>query len=409
MKAWYLILTLTSLLISLHCQATYQVTIEPQAGEAFARAEYTLWIPEGLDQIQRIILHQHGCGDAAQTAGQTATDDLHWRLLAQKTQSALLGSSLWPQGECPDWCDPDNGTERAFLQALDELAQLSSHPEVATVNWVIWGHSGGGYWTQSMLTKHPERFDAAIFQSAAFRLRENRDTALQSVPYSVDVPMLIHIGLEEKGHERFNALYEDGIATFSLMRKQNAPVTLMIDPASGHGTGNTRYLTIPWIAAVFNEKDNTGVTQECEHSERGNWFPNQIVAAQGEVFAAIGNVPDFTPPEQAPIDVRATTTDTGILLTWNATPDWESGIKTFRVYRDGELLPPYSTQWRTEGELTEFFRQPNYSDTPFPPLSNMEYTDASVLSGKSYHYQVSLVNWAGLESDKSRAVRIKVP
>ncbi|MEM9673223.1 MAG: prolyl oligopeptidase family serine peptidase [Bacteroidota bacterium] len=295
------------------------------------------------------------------------------------------------------------------MQALDELAQQSNHPEVATVNWVIWGHSGGGYWTQSMLAKHPERFDAAILQSAGFRLRENRDTPMQSVPYPTNVPMLIHVGIEEKGHERFNALYEDGIAAFALMRKQNTPVTLVIDPASGHGTGNTRYLTIPWITAVLEGKDSQGVTRECEHSEQGNWFPDQVVAAKGEAFAALGNVPDFTPPEQAPKDLKTTTSDAGITLAWDATPDWESGIQTFRVYRNGELLPPYTTPAHTERELTEFFRKPNYSDTPFPPLSKMKYTDANVQPGKNYRYEISLVNWAGLESAKSQPVSIEVP
>ncbi len=409
MKAHYLIITLACLIVSLDSYATYKVVIKPQEGEAFARAEYTLWIPEGLDQVQRIILHQHGCGEGAQTAGQTATDDLHWRLLAEKTQSALLGSSLWPQGECVDWCDPNNGTERAFLLALDELAQQSNHPEVATVNWVIWGHSGGGYWTQAMLTKHPKRFDAAILQSAGFRRREDRDTELQSVPYATDIPTLIHVGIEEKGHERFNALYEDGISVFSLMRENNAPVTLVIDPASGHGTGNTRYLTIPWIVAVLEGFEETETTRPTEHSQRDNWFPNQVVAAQWESFTKLGNVPDFTPPSQAPVNVKAAQVDKGVQLSWEATPDWESGIKTFRVYRNGELLPPYTTASSKEGESTEYYRKPNYSDTPSPPLAEMKYVDTSAQPNETYRYQVSLVNWSGLESAKSQSAEIVVP
>ncbi|MEM9829725.1 MAG: hypothetical protein AAF944_03765 [Bacteroidota bacterium] len=390
-------------------QSTYQIEIKPQEEEAFSRAEYTLWIPAGLDQVQRIILHQHGCGEGAQTAGQTATDDLHWRLLAEKTQSALLGSSLWPQGECPDWCDPNNGTERAYLQALDELAQLSGHPEVATVNWVIWGHSGGGYWNQVMFRKYPERYDAAIFQSAGFRARENRDTKLQSVSYAIDVPMLIHVGIEEKGHERFNALYEDGIATFSLMREKDAPVTLVIDPASGHGTGNTRYLTIPWIMAVLNQDKSEATIWPTEHSEYGNWFPNQTMAAKWETFAQLGNIPDFTPPERTPTNPKAIKSEEGVQLTWEATPDWESGIKTFRIYRNGKLLTPYTAPAREEGELTEYYRKPNYSDTPSRPLSNMEYLDTEAKSGETYQYQVSLVNWAGLESAKSQPIEFEIP
>ncbi|WP_424582691.1 hypothetical protein [Tunicatimonas sp.] len=387
-------------------QDTYQVKIYPEAGEAFAHAEYTLWVPEGLDEVQRIILHQHGCGENAQIAGQTVTDDLHWKLLAEKTNAALLGSSLWPQNECVDWCDPNNGTERAYLQALNELANLSSHAEVAEVNWVIWGHSGGGFWTQSMLQKYPERFEAAVLQSAGFRRRENRDTALQSVSYATNVPVLIHVGIEEKGHERFNGLYEDGVRTFALMREKEAPVTLIIDPATGHGSGNTRYLTIPWIAAVLEQKEETEVIWPTEHSEQGNWFPSQIIAAKGEVFSELGNVPDFTHPKQAPGKLQAEKAAQGVKLTWEATPDWESGVKTFRIYRNGKLLPPYTAPAREEGKLTEYYREPKYSDTPGRPLANMEYIDTNAPSGEAHRYQVSLVNWSGLESPKSQAIEV---
>ena len=410
MKVLCLMAVVTSLLTySERPATTYRVDIKPQAGEAFARAEYTLWIPEGVSQIQRIILHQHGCGDNAQTAGQTVTDDPHWRLLAQHTQSALLGSSLWPQGECDDWCDPTQGTERAFLQALDELAQRSGHPEVATVNWVVWGHSGGGYWTYAMLDKYPERFDAAVFQSPAFRLGGQRDTELQNASYHPNVPLLIHLGSEEKGDERFGSLYDDGVKTFALMREQGAPVTLAIDPASGHGSGNARYLTIPWIVAALASNEQEATTRPSEYSTQGNWFPDQVTAAKGEVFAKLGNVPDFTPPEQAPSTLEATASSEGVSLTWNATPDWESGVKTFRVYRNGKLLPPYTAASRQEGESTEYYRKPMYSDTPLRPLATMEYLDKSAQPDSTYRYQVSLVNWAGLQSPLSEPVEITFP
>ena len=260
-----------------------------------------------------------------------------------------------------------------------------------------------------MLQKYPERFDAAIFQSAGFRLREQRDSELQSVSYPTNVPLLIHVGIEEKGHERFNTLYEDGLSVFSLMREKGAPVTLVIDPASGHGTGNTRYLTLPWIAAVLEQNKDVTTTRSTEYSEHGNWFPNQITAAHGEVFMELGNVPDFTPPEEAPRNVTVAATAAGNRLTWEATPDWESGAKTFRIYRNGTLLAPYVAAGSEADETTEFYRKPNFSDTPSPPLAMMEYLDPNGQAGKTYRYQVSLVNWAGLESPKSQPVELSTP
>lgn len=148
------------------------------------------------------------------------------------------------------------------------------------------------------------------------------------------------------------------------MREKNAPVTLVIDPASGHGTGNTRYYTIPWITAVLEQNKSRETNRPTEHSEQGNWFPDQVTAAKWETFVELGNVPDFTPPDQAPTGLKAANSGEGILLERQATPNWESGIQTFRVYRDGQLLPPYITASHEEGESTEYYRKPNYSDTP---------------------------------------------
>ncbi|MEO0332258.1 MAG: fibronectin type III domain-containing protein, partial [Bacteroidota bacterium] len=154
------------------------------------------------------------------------------------------------------------------------------------------------------------------------------------------------------------------------------------------------------------EGENTLRIHFTKYSQHDNWFPNQIVAAQWESFTKLGNVPDFTPPSQSPVNMKATQLDNGVQLSWEATPDWESGIKTFRVYRNGELLPPYTTASPKEGESTEYFRKPNYSDTPSPPLAEMKYVDTSAQPNETYRYQVSLVNWGDLESDKSQLVEI---
>lgn len=414
MKTNYLILCLVNLLsfFSTYAQCdTYGLTIEPLSNEKFSTAEYTLWIPKGVEKVQRIILHQHGCGKWAQDAGRNATDDLHWRLLAQKTKSALLGSSLWPEEECREWCDPENGTERAYLQALDELSEISGHPEIATVKWIVWGHSGGGYWTQSMLQKYPERLEAVILQSAGFRERDMAGTPMNSDSYPKNVPILIHTGIEEKGHERFDGTYKDAILFFDSMRANGAPATLAIDPASGHNAGNSRYLTIPWISAIIEGSQATGTVSPSAYSEQGIWFPNEIIAAKWDAFSKLGTVPDDSAPNSPPFNLIGKKTYRGIELTWNAVSDWESGIKTFRIYRNDKLLQPYTAPVRPidKADFTENFREPNSMDTPNAPLSQMIYNDTLTKEGVTYKYQVSMVNWAGLESSKSEPIHIKSP
>lgn len=111
-------------------------------GELRFGVEFTVWIPPGLERVRGVIVHQHGCGAGACQGGATAAYDLHWQALARKHGCALLGPSYrQPDGaNCRLWCDPRNGSEAAFLRALDDLAAKSGRPELATAPWCLWGH-----------------------------------------------------------------------------------------------------------------------------------------------------------------------------------------------------------------------------------------------------------------------------
>ncbi len=63
------------------------------------------------------------------------------------------------------WFDPRRGSEKTFLKALGDLAVKSGHPEVNTVPWCLWGHSGGGIWSDVMTTLHPDRVVAVWMRS----------------------------------------------------------------------------------------------------------------------------------------------------------------------------------------------------------------------------------------------------
>src|SRR4051794_8397678 len=134
---------------------------------------YTLWIPDGVTSLRGIIVHQHGAGTTASIEGSTAAYDLHWQALAKKWDCALLGPSYHVQNEKVDlspgaselWFDPRQGSDKTFLRALHDLAAQSGHSEVETVPWALWGHSGGGIWSDVMATLHPERVLAIWMRS----------------------------------------------------------------------------------------------------------------------------------------------------------------------------------------------------------------------------------------------------
>jgi hypothetical protein len=142
----------------------HEVTYPPsaQAGELQLGVTYTIWIPDGITKLRGVIVHQHGCGAGACKGGETAAYDLHWQALAKKWDCALLGPSYHQDDKqnCRLWCDPRNGSAKTFLKALGELAVKSKHPELETVPWCLWGHSGGGFWASLMQTAYPDRIVA---------------------------------------------------------------------------------------------------------------------------------------------------------------------------------------------------------------------------------------------------------
>src|SRR5262245_46990785 len=99
-------------------------------GELQISVTYTIWVPPGAPKLRGIVVHQHGCGTGACKGGETAAYDLHWQALAQKWDCALLGPSYHQEEKqnCRLWCDPCNGSSKAFLRAIDDLAEKSHHP-----------------------------------------------------------------------------------------------------------------------------------------------------------------------------------------------------------------------------------------------------------------------------------------
>ncbi len=112
---------------------TFEVSYPPaeRLSELQIGVTYTLWLPDNVKTVRGVIVHQHGCGSGACKGGETAAYDVHWQALAKKWNCALLGPSYHQDDKqnCRLWCDPRNGSAKAFLRALHELARDSRHPE----------------------------------------------------------------------------------------------------------------------------------------------------------------------------------------------------------------------------------------------------------------------------------------
>ena len=144
----------------------YEASAQP--GELIFSVNYTVWIPQNVKTLRGVVVHQHGCGEGSCSSGLTGAFDLHWQALAKQHDCALLSPSYeQPQGaNCQMWCDPRNGSDAAFEKCLVDLGAKSGHPELSTVPWALWGHSGGGHWAGGMALLHPDRVAAAWLRSA---------------------------------------------------------------------------------------------------------------------------------------------------------------------------------------------------------------------------------------------------
>ncbi len=409
--------------------AYFQVEYPPSdvAGALKFGVSYTVWFPDNVRVLRGVIVHQHGCGGPACEAGATAAYDLHWQALARKWDCALLGPSYHQTDadDCAFWCDPKNGSAQKFLQALNDLADRSGHPELARVPWCLWGHSGGGYWAGEMHLRYPERVIAVWQRSGAARFFREKDPS--SIPAAVfQVPVVCNPGVKEKT-DRFAKIYEGMLEMFREYRSHGAPICFAPDPRTSHECGDSRYLAIPffdaclgmrlppktdpfgqlrpldekrgWLAPLLGDKPQPasqyyGVVNEAV------WLPNERVARAWAEYVRTGSVSDATPPP-APFDAHTKrSTDGAVIVTWAAEADFESGLAGFIVLRDKTELGRLPA--KPVGHFGRLlFQTMSYHDTPEKPLPEMRFVEASAPVGK-HRYEVIAVNSVGLKSRPAR-------
>lgn len=408
----------------------YEASAAP-GGLAFA-VNYTVWIPPGAKALRGVVVHQHGCGEGSCRSGLTGAYDLHWQALAGKHDCALL-SPAYEQPEkadCQKWCDPRNGSDAAFRKALADLAAKSGRPELATVPWAMWGHSGGGHWAGGMVMLHPDRVAAAWLRSGVPLLKADPSrTGIKAhtlADAALKVPIMCNLGTKEGVTEKgkqFAGVWPANEAFFQEVRGKGGLVGVAVDPLSSHDCGNQRYLAVPWLDACLAARlpkepgplramptdgawlapptgtEATAAAKFTGDPLKAGWLPNEAMARAWAEYVKDTKVSDTTPPP-APTNVRVR----GNTLTWDAEADVESGLAHFVIERDGKALATVPEQGKNPFGRP-VFQNLQYSDTPTQPLVPMTYTDTKAEPGKAHAYRVVAVNTAGLRSKPSDAAK----
>ncbi|MEP6671480.1 MAG: hypothetical protein ABJF10_20125 [Chthoniobacter sp.] len=405
----------------------YETSDKP--GELAMPVTYTLWIPEGAKTLRGVIVHQHGCGKGSGVTGLTAAYDLHWQALARKWDCALLGPAYQQltDGDCRHWCDPRNGSDAAFQKALAHFAEESKHPELTTVPWCLWGHSGGGFWSSLMLTLHPERIAAIFFRSgSAYAIWERGEIPKPTLtPAVYEVPFLFIGGVKEAQDPSHGPARIGDRAMLKAWREHGAPGGLASDPLSGHECGDSRYLAVAFFDACLAQRlpaPGSGTqtlrpvdpklaqlaapgasTAQPAGEFTGNpadasWLPSAAFAKIWSSYNETGHPADTTPPP-APTNVRLSAAGE---LTWNAEADLESGLGGFLIERDGHELARLPQ--KPVGKLgTPLFQGLNGGDTPVIAAPPMRYQDPSARPGEPHQYSIRSLNAVGLASTPSAA------
>lgn len=410
---------------------------------------YTVWIPDEVKTLRGVIVHQHGAGTTASIEGSTAAYDLHWQALAKKWDCALWGSSYHVLNEKIDispgaselWFDPRRGSEKTFLKALTDFAQKSGHPEMDKIPWALWGHSGGGIWSDVMTTLHPDRVVAVWMRSgSALMFLSHPEFFRPEVPAALyKIPMMTNPGVKEKPNtpppnpdtrtegEKMKGPWLGNIATFKEYRAHGGLIGFAPDPRTGHECGDSRYLAIPffdaclaarlpdkgskdqelkpmdtrkaWLALLFGDEAKPASEFKGDVNE-AVWLPNETVAKAWLEYVKTGAVSDTTPPP-APFKVTASSKgELGIEITWNAEADFESGIEQFIIIRDGQELAKVPD--KPIGKFGRpLFQSMTYHDTPSQPMLEMRYVDVSAKAGEKHTYSVITVNGGGVRSKPS--------
>jgi pimeloyl-ACP methyl ester carboxylesterase len=321
----------------------------------FNHAWYSLFVPDGM-KIKGALIHQHGC--TMEGLGASTAHDIQYQALAKKWGLVIIAPDLYPnpRAGCNEWRNPEDGSAMALLEAIDRVAELSGHPEFKTAPWLLWGHSGGGYWVLAMMRQYPERILGVTAYSPAFNPQWDYSGE------ALKIPLLIrHAGAGDLNGPNVRC-WETAINTFGKLREKDAPVAIAHTPGETHNLSYLRYMTVPFFEAILKQRlpDKTGdplkdidpslswvgdtLTHQVYESstfsgdKKGmSVLPDSVSALAWQEYVSTNTVVDKTAPF-APHSLKWVDNDSVMTLHWQADADIESGIHHFNIYKNNRLI-----------------------------------------------------------------------
>ena len=213
-------------------------TIPP--GENFDKAEFRLWVPDSSATVRAVVVLVPGSnGD-----GRAMADDPEWRAFATKHSLALIACRFTDkphdQNFIEHYVNVSHGSGQALLDALAAMARRTTHPELATAPFLMWGMSAGGQFNYEFVAWKPERVAAFVVNKGGIYY-----SALLS-PAARSVPGLLFIGGKDLEF-RNNTI--SGL--FAVNRRAGALWALAEEPGVAHVVGRSRELAMMFYEDVL--------------------------------------------------------------------------------------------------------------------------------------------------------------
>ncbi|RMH68349.1 MAG: T9SS C-terminal target domain-containing protein [Gemmatimonadetes bacterium] len=281
--------------------AIYDVSIEPEPGDTYDRADFRLYLPDNLDVVRGIyfyVMPQY-------VDSRTIVHNSGYRQLCEDHDFALMGARL-------DNMHMDSGIGDAVLEALAQFAILSGHSEVAFSTIFFNGYSWGGQFSYHFTLWNPSRAIGFITQKGGLH-----DTT--AAGEAIHVPGYLFTGELDLDYR-----IENLTGIFERHRPLGARWCLAMEPRAGHGMIRDQELLNTFFQAVIDRRlpdeipldepvelrpieeetawlgnrDRYSIGEyECYNEDPGqaSWLITRRVARQWQAFVSDSTITDTIP------------------------------------------------------------------------------------------------------------------
>ena len=200
------------------------------------------YLPDSLKEVRAIIILSPGLN----ADGRNMANDPEWQSFALRNGCALVAYSM-TGGDHGIYYEAEHWSGSLLLLGMVELAGKSSHPELNSVPFGLWGHSAGGQFNYNFACYQPERTFAFVTNKGGYY-------AAPATPPIRRIPSLWIAGAKDTDLrvKNITSLYAEN-------RRKGAPWGLIIEPGIDHAVGRSREIGMAFLEdALALSFDSTG-------------------------------------------------------------------------------------------------------------------------------------------------------